>query len=358
MTPANALNGKSVIPTLVRENAPPPGLLQEADRKQFQEDGVVCLRGVISASDIEDLRAAADRMASEVSTSITGYNVTALVDGLTSQQEGAFDGETGEQYALGAIAEHLRAKGAKPLVDPIAVDSDRKGSFLLDTSTWMRDAAIRRLALDGSLPELAAHLMGATKVNYYDDQIFIKEPYTEQRTAFHQDYGYFKLEGWNGCVMWIPFDPVDQERGAVQYIRGSHQWGDIYRPNWFFCQDAFDGSQGTDLPDIEGTIDNYDVVSFDVMPGDVIVHHFRTVHGAGGNRSPYPRRALSLRYCGEDMRFFDRPGTAPQPHHHHQLRDGDLLDSQQFPVVWPRPYPNFKLSSYYGELFGQVGQAA
>jgi hypothetical protein len=48
------------------------------------------------------------------------------------------------------------------------------------------------------------------------------------------------------------------------------------------------------------------------------------------------RRAASLRYCGDDIRFQTRPWAPKQLHHTHQLRDGDPLDGPDFPVVWRR----------------------
>ena len=37
-------------------------------------------------------------------------------------------------------------------------------------------------------------------------------------------------------------------------------------------------------------------------PGDVVFFHFRTVHGARGNAQKSRRRALSLRWVGDDAR--------------------------------------------------------
>ena len=82
---------------------------------------------------------------------------------------------------------------------------------------------------------------------------------------------------------------------------------------------------------------DYDIVHFDVEPGDVIVHHYRTVYGAGANTSRYQVcRAASLRYCGDDIRFQTRPWAPCQLHHTTHLNDGDPLGGPDFPVVWRR----------------------
>ncbi len=172
----------------------------------------------------------------------------------------------------------------------------------------------------------------------------MKEPGTRERTAFHQDATYFEIEGEKCCVLWIPADPVTLESGTILYVRGSHRDGKLYEPNVFIAQTPLPGAQGDPLPDIEGHMDQYDIIHFDVEPGDVIVHHYRTIHGAGGNHSRYQvRRAASLRYCGDDIRFQMRPWTPKQLHHTSRLRDvPPSVDQifQWFGRAMPRKQPN------------------
>jgi ectoine hydroxylase-related dioxygenase (phytanoyl-CoA dioxygenase family) len=138
-------------------------------------------------------------------------------------------------------------------------------------------------------------------------------------------------------VLWIPVDPVTLESGTMLYVRGSHRDGKLYQPNVFIAQTPLPGAEGDPLPDIEGHMDDYDIIHFDVEPGDVIVHHYRTIHGAGGNHSRYQvRRAASLRYCGDDIRFQTRPWAPRQLHHTTRLNEGDHLSGPDFPVVWSR----------------------
>ena len=213
----------------------------------------------------------------------------------------------------------------------------RHGSFLLDTGIAARLREFRRFALNGAAPEIAANLLGGEQVNFFGDQIFVKEPQTRERTAFHQDATYFEIEGDQCCVLWMPVDPVTLENGAMMYVRGSHRTGKLYQPNVFVSQAPLPGAQGEMVPDIEGHMDDYDLVHFEVEPGDVIVHHYRTVHGAGGNSSRYQvRRAASIRYCGDDIRFQTRPWAPRQLHHTQKLSDGDRLGPPDFPVVWRR----------------------
>ena len=61
------------------------------------------------------------------------------------------------------------------------------------------------------------------------------------------------------------------------------------------------------------------------------VHHARTLHGAFPNASSRRRRAVSVRYCGDDARYELRPGAPRKPHHAR-----DPLGDPDCPRVWPR----------------------
>ena len=162
------------------------------------------------------------------------------------------------------------------------------GRFLIDSSTWQRSRTIRHLALDSQLPQIAAQLLGSCKINFCDDQIFVKtEGAADRPPPFTRDYTYFRMKGWQGCVMWICVDPTDEVSGALAYVRGSHRWGREFCPNMFFAHIGIPGSSGESLQEIEAHPEAYNLVRFEVEPGDIVIHHFRTVHGAGGNRSSH-----------------------------------------------------------------------
>jgi len=87
------------------------------------------------------------------------------------------------------------------------------------------------------------------------------------------------------------------------------------------------------MPDIEVDREQYDVISWDLDPGDVYVFHAMTVHGAGGNAGPgRRRRGYTVRYTGDDVTYDERLGTSI-PLRCEQLRDGDPLDCGQFPLI-------------------------
>ncbi len=221
-----------------------------------------------------------------------------------------------------------------------------EGRFYGDVFLWLRSPAFRAVAMDSPLPELAAHLMHATSVHLFYDQLFVKEPGSVEPTPWHQDLPYWPISGKQIISIWIPVDRATPENGVVTYVRGSHLWGRTFRPQAFGKSGnarAFDDSPFEPIPDIEAERDRHELLTWSLEPGDVLVHHAMTIHGATGNPSVAARRrALAIRYAGDDARYAPRPGTfleieavrkhVPAP----DIAAGAPLGGHLFPKVWPR----------------------
>jgi ectoine hydroxylase-related dioxygenase (phytanoyl-CoA dioxygenase family) len=52
---------------------------------------------------------------------------------------------------------------------------------------------------------------------------------------------------------------------------------------------------------------------------------------------PNRRRALSLRWVGDDARYVQRPGRTSPPFPGHNMTEGQKLREDWFPVIWPKP---------------------
>lgn len=279
-------------------------MLREEDVETFWKDGVVCLRDVVPAAWTERLAAAVE-------------DVIAARDGTD----------------LSAMASQIDAGGGAVLRDATTSGTTR-GRFFAGTDHWRRHATFRAFALESPLPRVVAGLLRARRVTLYEDSLLVKEPGTSERTAFHQDMAYFHVTGQQVCTTWCPLDDVTLETGAVQYVRGSHLWTKEFKPNFFVSTATIPGTEGEEVPDVAAHPEKYDVVSFETAPGDVVVHHARTIHGAAGNASATRRRrAISVRYCGDDARFHRRPGAPLKPWQE-SAREGDLLESEDNPVAF------------------------
>jgi len=301
----------------------------------YRQAGVVLLKGILSLKAVNSLRRSIDQAMETLDQSPSGYDFTKVLRATAAGDFEQLRSMSGGQYDLEAIMDYVKSTGKPLLADDNSDQSE--GAYFIDTGIAAKLNSYRRLCVGGVLPEVAGQLMQSETVRFFGDQVFVKEPNTPGKTAFHQDATYFEIEGDQCCVMWVPADPVALENGAMMSVRGSHRDGKLYKPNVFISQAPLPGSEGADLPDIENNLDDFDIIHFDVEPGDILVHHFRTIHGTGGNRSRYQvRRAASIRYCGDDIRFKERPWAPQQLHHTYRLHTGDPLGGSDFPIVWER----------------------
>lgn len=298
---------------------------------RFWRHGFVRLAGILRPREVAQLRGAMNEALETFASSPNSYDLTAAADEVW--RGGRVNDQGSRQHDLDALAQAVRQARAPRLVDKVKGDIPR-GKFLLDTGVWRRVRTLAEFALHGCLSRIGATLLDVSALRYYDDQLFVKQGGAVDRAAFHQDLSYFHLDGDAGCVFWIPLGQVRRGGGAMGYIPGSHLWGQVYKPNLFASPLAFPGSTGADMPDIDADPQKFGVQYVEADPGDVIVHHFLTVHGSEGNAGPAPRSAFSLRYCDADLRFRRRQGAPAQPLHRLDMKDGDLLDDEVHPIVF------------------------
>jgi hypothetical protein len=120
----------------------------------------------------------------------------------------------------------------------------------------------------------------------------------------------------------------------LEFIAGSHRWEKRWKPIGVGGVVISDEPLEA-LPDIDAERDKYDIVSWAVEPGDALLFHARTVHGARGNRSANRgRRALTTRWCGDDVVYRPISGQMPLMWSH-GLQPGDSLSGRLFPQILP-----------------------
>jgi len=209
-------------------------------------------------------------------------------------------------------------------------------SFKGGIDHWRHDATFEAFATASPLAEIAAALLRSENVWLWEDSVLVKEAGSPFETKFHTDAGYFHVAGDQLCTMWVPLDAATPDSGMVRWVSGSHRDGVEYRPNLFVIDEPIPGTKGEVVPDVLATPDLAErLVSFEVKPGDITVHHSRTLHGSPANTATVRRRAISVRYCGDDARYLHKPGLPSRPGLN-EVADGDELAEPWCPKVWPR----------------------
>ena len=211
------------------------------------------------------------------------------------------------------------------------------GRFHGNLRIWQNDVDFHEFCLHSNLPAIARAFLRTERLNLLYDQLFVKEAETNNRTRWHNDQPYWPVRGWQVLSIWLALDRTTAENGALEFIAGSHKWERWFQPETFGITEAIDAYERNpeyeDIPDIEAARGDYEIVSWDLEPGDVYVFHGMTVHGSPGNtRRDRRRRGYAVRYIGDDVTYDPRKGVS-QPILNEAVSTGDAMTSEQNPLV-------------------------
>ena len=212
-----------------------------------------------------------------------------------------------------------------------------KGKFHGSMRMWEHNEGFKRYCLKSPLPCFAAQLLKSKKINLFYDQLFVKEPECTNPIRWHNDQPYWPIRGWAVISFWVSLDKISKENGSIELIRKSHKWGKWFQPE-HFAQCASDpyeqNAEFEKIPDIESNREKYDIISFDMNPGDLLAFHSLVVHGSGGNFSEkHRRRGYAVRYTGDNV-FYSKKLGSHKDLRNSELEDGENLTSEQYPIVW------------------------
>ena len=160
------------------------------------------------------------------------------------------------------------------------------------------DPYFRDLMDQGPVRRLAEEVL-QDEVVPVNMQYFNKPAGIGQPTPAHQDGYYFHLTPCEAVTGWLALEDVDEENGCIHYIRGSHL-GTSFRPHGRTGVLGF--SQG--ITDFGTAHDRDNEISFPGPAGTFLMHHARTIHWAGANRSATrSRQALGFIYYAKRARL-------------------------------------------------------
>ncbi len=210
------------------------------------------------------------------------------------------------------------------------------GGFYDDYCNWQHIEEYRRFLEDSPVAKISGIMMQSTTSKIYHEHVLIKEPGTKEATPWHHDMPYYGVDGDQTCSIWLPLDPVPLQ-ACPEFIAGSHNSGMLYYPRLFLTSENYGkGIEGFEtIPDIDNDRDNLEILSWQLEPGDCIVFHMRTIHGAPPTTGlKTRRRGFSTRWLGDDARFAIRPWDTSPPFPEVRLSHGDPMDHPSFPLLW------------------------
>lgn len=262
----------------------PKSFLSEEHIKSFQDDGVVLIKGLF-ADYVELIQTGID------------YNI---------QNPGRYAAEN--------------------------IKDGEGGRFFDDYCNWNRISQFQEVIKNSKVAEVAAGLMKSKTVQVFHDHVLVKEPGTSKPTPWHQDSPYYFVEGSQTVSFWSPVDAVTD--ATLRCVAGSHKWSKPVLPTRWLNEDKFYKDTVKYMPVPDPDAEGMKILEWDMDPGDAVAFHYRILHGARGNETKKRRRAFSLRLVGDDARYVERPGPTSPPFPGHNMKPGDRLREDWFPIIY------------------------
>ena len=176
-------------------------------------------------------------------------------------------------------------------------EGEQKDRILQMLNLWELYPEIKAYVFGGRIARMAQRLTESTTVRLYHDQALVKEPGPSAPSPWHQDQPYWpsKEPGMLSC--WMALDDVTVERGCMQFVPGSHTWGE-FEPISFVGK----GSALFDLLSEEQKA-LWKPVPVELKAGSCTFHHGLTFHYANANTTAQTRRALVTIYIPDGVTY-------------------------------------------------------
>ena len=239
-------------------------------KKQYDEDGVVILRGLLSPDYVHLLQLGIDRNLKY----------------------------PGPQ----AFAHHAKEDGSS---DFITLNQD-----------YFAIPEYQRLHEDSPIADAAGALMESDEVWLYNDSVIYKKGPSEP-TPFHQDTPQCLFANGPHCIaFWVSPHDVSKE-GALQFVKGSHKGPTFDQKTYPGMEEMLSGNeeilaglqQGEGaIPDYANERDKFEFLSWETQAGDVLMFSPNIVHGWAVVAEGETRTSVANRLIGSDAVFGGKPG--------------------------------------------------
>jgi len=195
---------------------------------------------------------------------------------------------------------------------------------------WKSDRYVASVVLRQDIGKACAVLGGWPGTRISQDNILWKPP-GGKPLGFHQDSAYEQwtaIPEWASC--WIALDDTTAEGGTVEYVRGSHRWGQSGMIEEFHAP----SNPVKELAEAASNagIEKPERVPVVVKAGGGAFHQGWTWHGSDINHTQRPRRSVVAHCMSSENQFHDDRVSSIYSRY---KRFGDNgMDESFFPITW------------------------
>src|SRR6476660_3292172 len=112
----------------------------------------------------------------------------------------------------------------------------------------------------------------------WSSNFFIKEAADPAFVSWHQDSTYWGLSAPDVATAWVALTPSTAENGAMAMVPSSHRIDQMPHRDTFDRHNLLTRGQ-----EIAVEVDEAKAVVLNLLPGEMSLHHVRTVHGSAPN---------------------------------------------------------------------------
>ncbi len=157
-------------------------------------------------------------------------------------------------------------------------------------SNWLYDVCAN--------PQILDYIEDLLGPNFYlwGTGFFAKAPRSEATVPWHQDAYYWPLVPHRTVSIWLAFEDVDDENGAMKVIPGTHRAGLLKHAQSKSAKNVLNFELEN------GIYNEKDAFSLILKAGQVSIHDDAMVHGSPANSSDRWRTGLAIRYSSTEVK--------------------------------------------------------
>jgi len=169
------------------------------------------------------------------------------------------------------------------------------GAMHYRTKPYLLMTSANEIARNCNLLDAVESILGSD-ILLWDSAYVIKEPKTKKFVSWHQDLTYWGLNSEDLVTAWVALSPATEESGCMKMLPKSHINGRKTQIETYMTENILHKGQ-----ELKMNIDQNQVLSVELKPGEASLHHGWTAHASPPNLSEERRIGLSLQYISTSV---------------------------------------------------------
>lgn len=213
---------------------------------------------------------------------------------------------------------------------PLEQRSTYGKAFLQIMNLWKHSELVREFVMGKRLARIATELLQTQGVRLYHDQALYKEA-GGGYTPWHVDQFYWPLATEKTVTAWVPLHEVPIDNGPLSFSVGSQRIK--------IGRDLEISDESERLIAEQLKLSNLPIDESPYDLGEVSFHLGFTFHRAGPNKLPKPREVMTIIYMDRDMRLIEPKNKAQKVDWETWCpgaQVGEIINSPLNPVIFSK----------------------